>query len=131
MFPSSSAPKRPRLSSSFDPMKQCVALPKQQKKKAIRCKPSKLTVIIVEDYTKDVPRGNYRKELQKSGRVSKLEFTRNMSAHEVQSAIIRGFQHLQVARITFLTCCDGKSNMLRPDGDQAQDGSALIDASQS
>ena len=54
-----------------------------------------------------------------------------MSAHEVQSAIIRGFQHLQVARITFLTCCDGKSNMLRPDGDQDQDGSALIDASQS
>ena len=127
LFPSSSASKRPRLTSSFDPTQNCVALPQHQKKKASRCKPSKLTVIIVEDYTKGVPRASYRKELQKSGRILKLEFNRSMSARQVQGVILRGFLHIQVSRVTFLKCSEGKSSILVPDDNQDQDGFSLIE----
>ena len=54
--PSSSAPKRPQL--AFDPTQTCVAL-QQQKKKAARCKASKVTVVAVKDETKGVPKGKY------------------------------------------------------------------------
>ena len=132
LFPSSSAPKRPRLSSTFTPTQPCVVAAEQQKKKAVnRLKPSKLTVIIICDCSKGVPRGKYRKELQKCGHISKLEFTRTMSARQVMGVIVRGFQHLQVDRFTFFRCSETKSTVLLPDDNQNPDGSTLIDASQS
>ena len=126
LFPSSSAPKRPRL-SAFDPTRPCVALPQKQKKKAARSKPSKVSVILVQDCTKGVPKGNYRKQLQKLGRIAKLEFVRTMSAREVQSAIYRGFHHLSPSGVTFLKCGNGN---LVPDTCQVKDGASLIETSQ-
>ena len=63
LFPSSSSSKRIQLSNAFDPTQPCVALENQKKKKASRCKPSKVTVIVVEDLRKGLPKGKYRKEL--------------------------------------------------------------------
>ena len=85
-------------------------------------------MVVVSNYAKGIPRG---KELQKSGHISKLEFTRTMSARQVKGVIFRGFQHLQVDHFTFLRCSETKSTLLVPDEYQKKDGSALIDASQS
>lgn len=131
LFPSSSsAPKRPKL-SAFDPSQPCVALPQKKKKKAARCKPSKVTVVLVEDYGKGVPRGKYRTILQKSGRIAKLEFTRTMSSRQVQSVIARGFKQLSLSGVTFLKCSEESTTCLVPDTCQDKDGVSLIDDAQS
>ena len=131
LFPSSSSdPKRPRLSSAFDPTQQCVAL-QQKQKKAARCKPSKVTVVVVRDATMGVPRGKYRSELQKAKRIEKLEFMRNMSALQVRNTIIRGFQHLPLASFTFLPCDGENSRRLISESVQDQDGNMIVSAAQS
>ena len=133
LFPSSSAcsSKRPRMTSSFDPTQQCVVATQHQKKKSSRCKPSKVTIIVVSDHKKGVPKGNSRKELQKSGRISKLEFNRKMSALQVKGVVIRGFQHINLTNFLFLKCCQTNSTHLLPDSNQNPDGLTLIESSRS
>ena len=70
-------------------------------KKAIWYKPSKLTVIVVNDISKGVPRANYCKQLQKSSRISKLEFNCSLTSRQVKEVVRMGFQHLQVYQFTF------------------------------
>ena len=79
-------------------------LQQQKKKKAARCKASKVTVVAVKDETKGVPKGKYRTELKREKRIEKLEFTRNMSALQVRNVITRGFQHIHLMSFNYLTC---------------------------
>ena len=123
LFPSSSAPKRPRLSSAFDPTQPCVALQQQQKKKAARCKPSKVTVMYLHDTQICPPKGKHKKELQSTGRHKKLEFTRYMSSVQVKSVIKRGFKEVSLESFTYLVV-DGSTLTLDPVQDQ--DGDMLI-----
>ena len=130
LFPSSSAPKRPKLSGAFDPTRTCVALHQKQKKKAVRSKPSKVTVIVVQDASKGVPRGKNRKKLQEAGHIAKLEFMRDMSTLQVKNTIISGFQHLSLASFIYLTCDSENSHMLRADIKQEKDGELIVNAAQ-
>ena len=56
-------------------------------------------MVVVSDYSKGISRAKYQKELQKSGRISKLEFTKTMSAFQVKGVIVRGFQDLPVDQV--------------------------------
>ena len=87
LFPSSQPVKRIR-SEAFDPLADCVASAAKRKKKAVRIKPRKVTVVLVDD-TKSVPRFGKRKVLK--GKIRQLQFLRNMSAEQVQKNIFHGF----------------------------------------
>lgn len=127
LFPSSSS-KRIRLSDAFDPTQPCVALEYQKKKKAVRCRPNKVTVIVVEDLGKGLPKGNYRKELIQLQRVVSLEFYRYMSSTQIKNAIIRGFKHLPLHCFKYLVC--DRKVLLVVNADQDQDGNKIINSLQ-
>ena len=125
LFPSSSSlPKRPRLSEAFDPTHPCVALQQKNKKKAARAKPSKISVIVVQDASKGIPKGQYRKNLQQSKCIDKVELTRSMSASQVKNAIITLFSHLPLKAFTYLVLTDKSTLSINPD--QEQDGDKII-----
>lgn len=130
LFPSSSS-KRPKLSSAFDPTQSCVAAPQQQKKKAARCKPSSITLILTEDKRRVVPKGKYRTALGDNGRIKKAEFRRDMSFAQVKNVIKTTFEHLSLSSPLFLTCEEGNTQCLVQDGNQQPDGNQLIDSAQS
>ena len=129
LFPSSSSlPKRPRLSEAFDPTQPCIALQQKSKKKAARVKPSKVSVVVVQDVSKGVPKGKYYKELKQSECVGKVELTRVMSVTQVKSAITRTFSHLPLEAFTYLECTNKVILSINPD--QNQDGNKIITSSQ-
>ena len=128
LFPSSSSSKRIRLSDAFDPTQPCVALEHQKKKKAVRCRPSKVAVIVVEDLKKGLPKGKYRKELTQSQRVVSLEFYRYMSSTQIKNAIIRSFKHLPLHCFKYLVCDSNVSLVVN--ADQDQDGNKIINSLQ-
>ena len=98
LFPSSSTPKRPRLSEAFDPTWKCVAFQQQKKKKAARAKPSQVTVMLVPKETKSVPRGKHRKSFVQK----KVEIFRTMSPLEVKSTIVKSFTDLQPSSFIYM-----------------------------
>lgn len=108
LFPSSSSSlaKRPRLSEAFDPTRPCIASQQKSKKKAVHMKPSKVSVIVVQDASKGIARGKYCKELQQSECIGKIELWRSMSVIQVKDAIIRSFSHLPLETFTYLVCTD-------------------------
>jgi len=62
LFPSSSSvSKRSCLSDAFDSTRQCALFNQQRKKKAAQAKPSKVSVMLVPNGSKSVPRGKHRK----------------------------------------------------------------------
>lgn len=119
---------RIRLSSAFDPTQPCVALDQQKKKKGVRCKPSKVSVIVVEDIRRGIPKGKYRKELAESGRIVGLEIYRYMSSLQIKNAILRAFSHLPLHTFQYLVCCDKTTLILN--ADQNQDGNTIINTIQ-
>ena len=89
LFPSQQPVKRIR-SDVFDPLADCVASAAKRKKKAVRIKPRKVTVVCVDD-TNAVPCFGKRKALKNQGKMRQLQFLRNMSAEQVQKNIFHGF----------------------------------------
>ena len=89
LFPAS-GPSRKR-SYTFDPTSQCVAADQQRKKKkAIRNRVSKVTILQVNNVARGIPKGKYRRELKKDGQEVVVKLKRNMSAREVKNSLIRG-----------------------------------------
>ena len=85
----SSSRKRPL---TFDPSAECVALPQQSKKKrAIRNRTCRMSVFLINDVKRGVPRGNYRKDLRKKGKEAIVEVRRNMSPQQVKRVISKNF----------------------------------------
>lgn len=90
LFPSSSSTVK-RAGATFDPSDECVASVQQEKKKkAIRFKSSKITVLAV-DAAKGIPKGKYRKELKKNGSEKTIEIKRYFSPQNIRSTIIKAF----------------------------------------
>ena len=85
-------------------MQPCIALQQKSKKKAALVKPSKVSVIVVQDVSKGVPKRKYYKELKQSECVGKVELKRVMSVTQVKSAITRTFSHLPLEAFTYLEC---------------------------
>lgn len=116
--------KRP-LTKAFDPASECVALPQQKKKKAFRSKPSKVQIVMVFDPSNGVPKGKSRKMLEDQERIQKVELRREMSFHEVQNCVLRGFSHLQnLVGFTLLEA--GQVGKLHPSKNQEPDGEYMI-----
>ncbi len=130
LFPSSSS-KRPKLSSAFDPTKPCVASKQQQQKKSVRCKVSKITLILIEDKRRIVPKGKYRKGLEDNGRIKKTEFRRDMTSLQVKNKIKTVFSQFSLFNPSFLTCEEGSTLCLECDGNQNPDGNQVVDSVQS
>ena len=101
---------------------------KQKKKKGTRYKPSKVSVIVVEDLSKGVPKKNYRKELTQSEQIVTLEFHRYMSSIQIRNSILRAFKHLPLHSFQYLVCKDKTSLVLN--ADQGQDGNKIINSIQ-
>ena len=126
LFPSSSStPKRPRLSNAFDPTLQCVALHQKQKKKAVRVKATKITIVLVKSTAGSVPRGKHRKLLQERKRIEKLEIYRTMSASEVRDAILGAFAHLPLKSFVYLSV--NPTHCFTVDSVQDKDGTVIAD----
>ena len=68
LFPSQQPVKRIR-SDVFDPLADCVASAAKRKKKAVRIKPRKVTVVCVDD-TNAVPRFGKIKALKNQGKIN-------------------------------------------------------------
>ena len=80
---------------------ECVFSTEKRRKKAARNRGTNLTVTIVNDYSKGVPTGKQKKQLQSDGLVKKVEMFRTMSSEQVQVRIkqqcaLKNFQFLQV-----------------------------------
>ena len=123
-FPSSSLPKRPRLSEASDPTQPCIGLQQKHKNKSTCVKPSMLSVVAVKDISKGVPRGRYYKELEESACVGKIELTRGMSDKQVNSIITKTFSHLRLKAFLYLVCPDWTTLSTNPD--QNLDGNKII-----
>ena len=90
LFPSSCPVKR-TSSDVFDPLASCVASAQKRKKKAVRIKPRKVTVVLLSRGTTVLPRFGRRRALKKEGNIRQLQFVRSMSPEHVRRAIVRGF----------------------------------------
>ena len=105
LFPTSSASGKCSHSTTFDPTKELVVLRNKMKKKATRSKPYKRSVVVLRGYTHVIPAAGTRKKLKESGRIKKLEFTRNMSSHDVKHTLAQDFF---ASTPSFLKCQDNK-----------------------
>ena len=100
------------------------SLKQTEKKKGTCYKPSKVSVIVVEDLNKGVPKGKYHKELEQSELKVMLEFHRYMSSIQIRNAILRAFKHLALQSFQYLLRKDKTSLVLNTD--QSQDGNKII-----
>ena len=123
LYPSSRAPVK-RLTDTFDPLQECVALPAKRAKKSVRVKPVTLEVIVLPPSESLVlPRGKQRHQLATSGRVKNLQFKRTMSALQVRNTIISNFANLSLTSWEFLDVRGGKlekSDSQQPGGEICQ-----------
>ena len=123
-LPSSSLPKRPRLSETLDITQPCITLQQKKKKIPEYVRLRKVSVIIVQDVSKGIPRGKYYKKLQQSECVGTVELTKGMSAIQVNGIITRAFSHLPLKKFSHLIRTDQDTLLVNPDQDQ--DGSKII-----
>ena len=113
---------------SFDPTSECVVAKQKAKKKAtnIRKKPKNLNVVLLKEKPESVPRGRVRKNLNKSGRIMKLQFRRCMSPSEIKSIIVDGFKDLgNIEEARFLRC--GQDNLMVVNDEQDLNGDGVIE----
>ena len=119
LFSSSSTQKRENP-DMFDPTAECVAtLSQKKKKKSIRFRSTKITVLMV-DPNKAVPRGKSRRKLEDEGYEEIIEIKRNMSSSNIQNAISTAFGTLNYR---ILCVQDGKfiaNTNQRPTGDEVR-----------
>ena len=98
LFPSSSSPSTSNSESSkssipvFDPSNDCIFVKEQKAKKkatksksAPRLKLTNVTLMVVQDVQKGVPRGVYKESLIKKGMAMRIKLHREMSESEVQA----------------------------------------------
>ena len=98
LFPS--APKR-AAAEAFDPNDDLSAFAKAKKKK-FRSKPSNITVVVLDKFKHNIPRGKRRDQLKTAGRVKVIQVQRNMSAKQVRNCIKQGFKTLPLTEWTYL-----------------------------
>ena len=82
---------KPGPSRTFDPRAKCVVAENQRKKKASvpnkKGKTSSGTVVVLDKYTSNVPRGKARQKLATSGKMQSVLYTRDMSSVQVETKI--------------------------------------------
>ena len=113
--------------SLFDPRAECVMNDQIKRKNATTIRPRNIDVCLLVDRVSTVPKGRSRSRLRDCGRITKLTFTRSMSAANVQEVIIQGFPefHLDKKLITFLKV--GQDNTVTCLEEQDLNGADVID----
>ena len=99
-----------------DPSAECIVLPQQKKKEAAskgNTKPAVVTVVLMKDFSRRVPKGKVRQNLYSDGRIQPVSLRRTMSFLQVKNAIIRAFTRFQVSRFTVLESDQGCHNLCR------------------
>ena len=126
LFPSSlSTPKCPLPSTAFDPTLQCVAFHQKQKKKAVRVKATKVTIVLVNSTARSLPKGKHLNDLEKSNCTVKLNIYCTMSALQVKNTILEAFAHLHLESFVYLRV--DPSHRFMVDSVQSKDGNMIAD----
>lgn len=97
----------------------------KKKRKLIRVKPVRLTVMAVKDSTCAIPRGVHKNKLLEEGREQEIKITKVMTSHEVQDSIISAYKHLQISHYEILQ--SGRNGRLSLAEEQFPSGASLID----
>ena len=98
----------------------------KEKKKAARSKPTQITIVVMKDKERGVPRGYYRQQLLHEQRVVKTEIYRAMNSDQVKSTILKAITHLNVAEFIVLECVNGQKLVEAENG--SPDGNAVVDS---
>ena len=129
MFPSSSSTStalhaKRSASFSFDPTEDSLSDFSKQKKKKFRSKPSSVTVVAMEYFKTNIPRGKRREQLKNDGRIKAILVQRDMSSKQVRNAIKQGFSDKKLATWTYLRC--GSDGLLNVSESQSLSGGDVI-----
>ena len=95
-------------------------------KKAARCKPTQVSIVMIKDKERGVPRGNYKQQLIEKQRVVKTEIYRAMNSDQVKSTILKAITHLNVAEFIVLECVNGQK-LVEAEND-SPDGNAVVES---
>ena len=97
LFPSSSSASS-SMKRSFDPKAGCCVAEAQKKKKAANSqgRPTCIQVVMLKKFACNLPRGRYRADLIKLGRIKSIEFRRTMTSMQITHQIIQGFKEINV-----------------------------------
>ena len=129
LFPSSESRPLKRSSSVFDPLNECIVSAQKRKRKAVRIKPRKVTVVVVHRETTVVLRSGKRRALKQEGNIRQLQFVRTMSP-QVKNALFRGFPDKlgknETTEITYLQP-NPQIHTLTPINKTDYDGGDVID----
>ena len=98
----------------------------KKKKKAVRCKPTQISIVVIKDKERGVPRGNYKQQLIEKQRVVKTEIYRAMNSDQVKSTILKAITHLNVAEFIVLECVNGQK-LVEAEND-SPDGNAVVES---
>ena len=80
----------------------------EKTKKAARSKPIQISIVVMNDKERGVPRGYYKQQLLHEHRVVKTEIYRSMNSDQVKSTIFKAITHLNVAEFIVLECVNGE-----------------------
>jgi hypothetical protein len=120
-------PSRNKLVKSppFDPSAESVVTVKHSKKKRgiKRMRPTKVTVVMLDEFRSSIPKGKYRQKLASKGKIQSVLFERLMSPQEVKNTIIRAFG---VNDFVVLDC-DSTGHSLIRCADQLIDGERIVE----
>lgn len=103
---------------AFDPTEDSLAEYAKKKKKRFRSKPSSITVVVMEEYKKNIPRGKRRDKLRDDGRIRNVLIQRNMTSKQVRRAIECEFKDKKLFSWSYLQCsgdgflCTSESQLL-------------------
>ena len=98
----------------------------KKKKKAARCKPTQIAIVVIKDKERGVPRGNYKQQLLREQRIVKTKIYRAMNSDQVKSAILKAITHLNVAEFIVLECVNGQK-LVEAEND-SPDGNAVVES---
>ena len=96
----------------------------KKKKKAVRCKPTQISIVVIKDKERGVPRGNYKQQLLHEQRVVKTEIYRAMNSDQVKSTILKAITHLN--EFTVLECVNSQK-LVKVEND-SPDGNAVVES---
>jgi len=109
---------------NFDPMRADPTSVKK-KRKLIRVKLVRLTVMAVKGSTYAVPRGVHKKKLLEEGREQEIEITKVMTSGEVQNSIVSAYKHLGISHYEILQ--SGRNGQLSVAEEQFPSGASLME----
>ena len=101
-----------KRSTAFDRTQDCVFVSEKKKKKTARCKPTQISIVVIKDKERGVPRGNYKQQLIEKQRVMKTKIYRAINSDQLKSTILKAITHLNVAEFIVLECVNGHYCML-------------------